>query len=321
MTKVTLDDLKFIEDKKNRRAFLIALREVEAEGFDLAEANAAAKKIHEIETTPVEVNESKREGIDLKTVGATPAERAAASSFKRSFTNTNAVDMKDYKYWRDPDFDKSKNLNNRQRSSNPFASRNMFEDSIESSMSHSMMPEKKKSLYDELFGDAKDHEVTSKAKPTSKLFKELESLADEPQEDTIDKPQTVSNQTKENKFLSDEYKQKAKVRAEAFKKKLEDEEREKEAKRLEDEAKRLEEERKALQAKRVELEAREAEAAANEKRLEESKLVVEVVAPENASQTKKKSSSGATKVNTPKTRKRKKKYDADIKLYRNIHID
>jgi len=79
MTKVTLDDLKFIEDKKNRRAFLIALREVEAEGFDLAEANAAAKKIHEIETTPVEVNESKREGIDLKTVGATPAERAAAS--------------------------------------------------------------------------------------------------------------------------------------------------------------------------------------------------------------------------------------------------
>lgn len=322
MAKVTLDDLKFIDDKKNRRAFLIALREVEAEGFDITEANAAAVKIHEIETTPAEEKVNKREELAKKAIGATPAERASASSFKRSFTNTNAVDMKDYKFWRDPDFDKPKNSSNRQKSASPFASRGMFEDSTDSSEVLSSMPTRKKSLYDELFGDAKDHETTTKAKATSKLYKELENLASDQNGEATASPKEVKGQTKENKFLSDEYKQKAKARADAFKKKLEDEEREKEAKRLEEEAKRLEEERKALQAKRVELEAREAEAAANEKRLEESKLIVEVVAPENKPTSTPKKKSTEKKTTTPaKTRKRKKKYDADIKLYRNIHID
>ena len=49
MVNVTLDDLKFIENPKNRKAFLIALREVEEEGFDFDEATKVLSKQSKLE--------------------------------------------------------------------------------------------------------------------------------------------------------------------------------------------------------------------------------------------------------------------------------
>ena len=195
---------------------------------------------------------------------------------------------------------------------------------------------KRTSLYDELFGSiSKDHEVSERPKRTpTDIYKMLDDrLNDVPEEDKLansSAPQTKSEPEKKagGKYQSQEYKELAKKRSEEFKKRAEEREKSKREKELDEKEKKLEEERKELQAKRVKLEAMEAEAKANQ---EKTKLVVEVVAPEaviekpKKTTAKKSTKSTSTKKSTaskPKTtRKRKKKLDADIKLYKHIVID
>ena len=334
MTKVTLDDLKFIEDPRNRKAFLIALREVEEEGFDMAEAEAAARRIREIEETPVQKKQTKEDIANDVLVGSTPAERASQVAIKkRNFTHTNAVDLKDYKYWRDPDFgvEKKKPIHAASTQKSGF-----FDDSAPAN-NEGNKP-RKSSLYEELFGDmSRDHEPAKSTRPTS-LFERLNNLIDDDDDDDmLSSNNKVSSETpkseeksveqvpveeklkaRTNKYQTKEYSEVVKRRAEEFKRMQEENQKKEEAKRLEEEAKKLEQERKELQAKRVELEAREAEAAANAKAQNDNKLTVEVIAPESP---KKKAPAKKKTTTAAKPRKRKKKLDSDIKLYHGIVID
>ena len=94
MANITLKDLKFIDDVKNRKAFLIALREVEEEGYLESDVKDAARKIHEIEKQKPQNPKTTAEELAKMAVGTTPAERAFNNVVKkRNFTNTNAVDM------------------------------------------------------------------------------------------------------------------------------------------------------------------------------------------------------------------------------------
>ena len=347
MSGVTLNDLKFIEDPKHRKAFLIALREVEEEGFDALSLEEGVRKMKGLEKAHV-VHKDKQTAMDnaLKAIGSSPRERATSSMIKkRNFTHTNAVDLKDYKYWRDPDFDKKQG----QVPKSPFSS--SFDDSFESVFNRreglsqaspvaqpkpksSQSPSKPKSLYDELFADiVKDHEVV-KTKEKTQTYKDIERIIDGNAE--VKPVNTLAKKPHVNKYSTPEY-------AETVKKRVAKFQEIQEQKRLAEEEAKREIARKKLQAEKVEKEAALAEDELNKGKTKKSdKLTVEIIGvDEKPKTTTKKSTTATTKKKTStastttkstaknsastktatKPRKRKKKLDADIKLYRNIHID
>lgn len=329
---VTLDDLKFIENVKNRKAFLIALREVEEEGFYLFDAEESIKKINELEKQqPEKVNNPLQELANIS-VGSTPAQRAGDFAIrKRKFTLTNAVDLKDYKYWRDPNFGKT---NEPQKSSSPFStgsspkpSRPVFDNFFDDMPKPDKKPSTtNKSLYDELFGEiVKDHEPKNRTQKTE-TYKAVEKFASDYDENE-DRLLSSEKQTKtqeekphQNKYSTLEYRANAKKRAEQFLA-MQAEKKKKEA-----EAKRAEERKKLAiidedeTAEDIEVQETDVKPVKKTRAKAPAKLMVEVVAsdeekPKKKATTKKKTTTQA------KPRKRKKKLDADIKLYRNIHID
>lgn len=350
MSRVTLNDLKFIEDPKNRKAFLIALREVEEEGIDVSSFEEGVRKMKGFEKAHT-VHKNRETTLDIaqKAIGSSPRERQSANLIKkRKFTNTNAVDLKDYKYWRDPDFDKKQNSTSKSPFSHSFDDdfENMFKRregfspvsvASETKPKVTQSPSKPKSLYDELFADViKDHEIV-KTKEKTQSYKDIERIIDGTDEV---KPVNPYVKPHTNRYNNPAYAKSVKERVEKFHAIQEE-------KRLAEEEVKREAARKKLQAEKVEKEAEIAEADVNQKPKKSNKLTVEIVGVDDNPKTstkkptirkstsasnQKKSSTNSivtkstaknstSSKTTTKPRKRKKKLDADIKLYRNIHID
>ena len=348
---VTLNDLKFIENPKNRRAFLIALREVEEEGFEIFDKEESLNKIHELETKAPETKAKSLDELTQVAIGSTPASRASDYSVrKRNFTNTNAVDLKEYKYWRDPDFTlpgtaPKKSMDAPKRPSSSFARPSFddfFMDDTQSRPAPKTDAKNNSKLYDELFSEiVKDHEPKNRTIKT-KTYETLERASGsgefvEDNKKTIDDiPQTRSV----NKYATAQYRANAKKRMEKFlelqaakkkeendKKRAEDRKKLEEQKALEetiDSTEEVESEKPVTKEKKTpsasDTDKTQTETQEKPKtRKKSNKLVVEVIAPPEEEKPKK--TSTKKKSTTTKPRKRKKKLDADIKIYRHINID
>ena len=186
---IKLKDLYFIEDNKHRRAFLKALREVEEEGFEIEEMETATIKIKQIQETSFEkqkVAANAAKNTELK--GATPAELSMAMIMKRKaakkYAETNAVDMKNYKYWRDDELKRIEGKND-----------NSKKDNGSGYSTFDMPREKGKSrkpgmtLYDELFGSGSDSEDFVKPFPKTRTYETLDSMFEGKKDDKTEEPQ------------------------------------------------------------------------------------------------------------------------------------
>ena len=176
LSNVRLRDLYFIEDNRHRRAFLKALKEVEEEGYEIKEVETAVSKIKKVQTSSVQkqkaaANATKAEGNR----GATPAELSAVQRLKsqaaRKYSQTNAVDLKDYKHWRRDEAEKLMERNNKK--TGPKLPGFEFASSKPTTSSVMAGRRPRATLYDELF-DEDDAEVASF--PKTKTYAAIESI-------------------------------------------------------------------------------------------------------------------------------------------------
>ena len=276
MADVKMKDLYYIDGKKERKAFITALRELEEEGFEVPEKTVnmriARKALGNKNVDDENLAANDLRSAQTERVGATPAELSSVAKMRRAnartFTETTAVDMKDYKYWRDDEFSKRK----------------------------------KDLLGDDSFSfddnDDDDEEEYDKVEPKTgaSLFDELFSV-DEPRKvETTQKPQSYVDM--ENLFQD---KADADARADKIRKNTE----------------MLRE--IAREQSLAKADAEKAKAVSTTKRKTSSSSKNQGVKP--------KTNKTATKTTTPKTtqqprtRKYKKKIDADLKLAKKIVID
>jgi len=177
---IRLRDLYFIQDNKHRRAFLKALREVEEEGFEIQNTQDVAVKISSIEkksakTQKAAANTAKKQDLQ----GATPAELSRMNRLRAKeavkYTEANSVDMRDFKFWRQDEFNKIKEKEQKSRDEkNKF---NFFsEPSKNNKDSNPFRP--KGSLYDELFGlnDDDNDEPVEDITLRTKTYQQIEDI-------------------------------------------------------------------------------------------------------------------------------------------------
>ena len=313
MAQNRLRDFYFIEDPKHRRAFLKALKEVEEEGFEIEDAGLLATKIHKLEAETLQKRKAANtaKAITETSVGSTPADLSRmnrmSSPKSRKYTNTNAVDLKDYKYWRDEYYKKDEPNNG------------LDNDPIDEfdfpRPKFGRNDRKKPSLYEELFGETKSHEAPFERTKRSKLYDEIESMLNDDKVDdnserglvetrVESKPKKSGIDILRKNYLKDEKNQKhvEDTMKSYYENKLAQEKAEIQAKadsKIKD---------AKAEANKAIAEAKKAKAEADEAK---KKLTVEVVAAEEKPK----------KTRKPSTKKKRKKLDSDIKLYRNIKID
>ncbi|MBQ9790625.1 MAG: hypothetical protein IJW24_03420 [Clostridia bacterium] len=304
---IKLRDLYFIEDNKHRRAFLKALREVEEEGFEIEEAETATIMMKNLKAEAAEKQKlaaNVARNQELK--GSTPADLSVAARFKsqaaKKYSETNAIDLKDYKYWRSDEIKKIQAEEERKnvtaKSPSPF------------DFSRSM-PKKKSgaTLYDELFGD--DDDDGFKPYPKTKTYRALEGMLDG-DDDVNETKASQSTQSfresylakhkdriEKNKSLVHDVMSERKEKVDAEKKKAD----------MIAEAQKIIEEKKAAKS----TQSIQAKVAPKTEVQPETKLVVEVIAPEIKQE--------KPKVQRKPRGKGKKKMDHDIKRFHSIKID
>ncbi len=334
LSDIKLRDLYFIGDAKHRRAFLKALKEVEDEGFEISDVQTATLKIKDLqERSFVEQKQAANTAKSADLVGATPAELSVSARLKsqaaRKYAETNAVDLKNYKYWREDELTKIKRENDRKSGGDDFGKKTSPFD-FSTSLPKRQAKKSGASLYDELFGNGDDEDF--EPFPKTETYKTIESIMGS---DSTTKIETKTKSIRESYLSNPSYKKKIEQNkslalgimneqrlAKANKKQeLIDESKKMLMEPVEDVVEQKAEvveqgKPKTTRAKKADVSSVESEEAKDVSlstdEAEKGKLVVEVVAPEVPQKPK--------MARKPRG-KAKKKVDHDIMRYHKIKID
>lgn len=291
MQEIKLRDLYFIEDNRHRRAFLKALREVEEEGFEVVDKAATITKVRKMEKAAASKKQQLAANTDRAAtalVGSTPADFSRMNRLKlkpKVYTETNAVDMKKYKYWRDEEFNRIKE-----------------QYAPISSKTFDLSDRPKTTLYDELFGDDfdKPHEADTLSNRTQ-TYQDIEDfLKNKEEKSKSEKLESVKQSylasSQKRAHIQDRLAQLEAIKNSKDKEKTTQEPKEETVSPLLDSSNPIDN---------------------DDTEPVENKITVEVVAPEEKPEPIK----PKRKTTATKKRKRTKKLDADIRLYRDIKID
>lgn len=194
-----MKDLYFIEGRKERKAFLTALKELEEEGFEVPEKTVslriARKALGNKDDGENSLAANSARLAQTDRIGATPAELSTIAKIRRQnsrvYTETTAVDMKDFKYWRQDELEKRKK---NYLEENPFS---LDEGERERASGTT--------LFDELFDTNDERNIKETQKPQSYL--DMESLFED--KENADKRQRTEQRLSILREIASEQTQKA----------------------------------------------------------------------------------------------------------------